>query len=63
VIYKGKKVVKRINYRLADTNPFLPYVARWKVPKKTKGNLRFCVTSTDRAGNKSKASCAALKIT
>jgi hypothetical protein len=62
VIYKGKKVVKRINFRLEDTNPFLPYVARWKVPKKTKGKLRFCVTSTDRAGNKSNTSCAALTI-
>lgn len=64
VIYRGKKVVKRINFPLADTNPFLPYVARWKVPKTTKkGNLRFCVTSADRAGNKSNTSCAALKIT
>jgi hypothetical protein len=62
VISKGKKVVKRINYLLEDTNPFLPYVARWKVPKKMKGKLRFCVTSTDRAGNKSKTSCAALTI-
>jgi hypothetical protein len=62
VIYKGKKAVKRINYLLEDTNPFLPYVARWKVPKKMKGKLRFCVTSTDRAGNKSKTSCAALTI-
>jgi len=62
VVYKGKKVLKRINYRLEDTNPFLPYVARWKVPKKTKGKLRFCVTSTDRAGNKSNTSCAALTI-
>jgi hypothetical protein len=62
VVYKGKKVVKRINYLLEDTNPFLPYVARWKVPKKTKGKLRFCVRSTDRAGNKSNNSCAALTI-
>jgi hypothetical protein len=62
VVYKGKKVVKRINFRLEDTNPFLPYLARWKVPKKTKGKLRFCVTSTDRAGNKSNTSCAALTI-
>jgi hypothetical protein len=61
-IYKGKKVVKRINFPLADTSPFYPYVARWKVPKTTKGKLRFCVTSTDRAGNKSKQSCAALTI-
>jgi hypothetical protein len=62
VIYRGKKVLKRINYRLEDTNPFLPYVARWSVPKKTKGKLRFCVSSTDRAGNKSNTSCAALTI-
>jgi len=62
VVYKGKKVVKRINFLLEDTNPFLPYVARWKVPKKTKGKLRFCVTSMDRAGNKSNTSCAALTI-
>lgn len=61
-VYKGKKVLKRISFPLADTSPFYPYVARWKVPKKTKGKLRFCVTSTDRAGNKSKQSCAALTI-
>jgi hypothetical protein len=62
VVYKGKKVLKRINYFLEDTSPFLPYVARWKVPKKTKGKLRFCVSSTDRAGNKSNTSCAQLTI-
>jgi hypothetical protein len=62
VITKGKKVVKRINLQLADTSPFLPYVVRWKVPKTVKGALRFCVTSTDRAGNKSNKSCAALTI-
>ena len=62
VVYKGKKVQKRINFLLEDTSPFFPYVARWKVPKKTKGKLRFCVTSTDRAGNKSNTSCAALTI-
>jgi hypothetical protein len=62
VIYKGKKVLKRINFQLEDTSPFLPYVAGWKVPKKTKGKLRFCVASRDRAGNKSNTSCAALTI-
>ena len=62
VVYKGKKVLKRINYFLEDTSPFLPYVARWKVPKKTKGKLRFCVFSVDRAGNKSNTSCAQLTI-
>lgn len=62
VVYKGKKVVKRITLPLADTSPFLPYVVGWKVPKKTKGKFRFCVTSRDRAGNKSNISCAALTI-
>jgi hypothetical protein len=62
VIYRGKKVLKRIHYLIEDTNPFLSYFARWNVPKKTRGKLRFCVSSTDRAGNKSKASCAALTI-
>jgi len=62
VVYKGKRVLKRINYILEDTSPLLPYVARWKVPKKTKGKLRFCVTSVDRAGNKSNTSCAQLTI-
>ena len=62
VVYNGKKVVKRINLPLADTSPFLPYVVTWKVPKKIKGKLRFCVTSRDRAGNKSNTACAALTI-
>ncbi len=62
VISKGKKVLKRIRLQLADTSPFLPYIVRWNVPKKVKGKLRFCVSSTDRAGNKSNTSCAALTI-
>jgi hypothetical protein len=62
VVYRGKKVLKRINYAIEDTSPFLTYSARWNVPKKVRGKLRFCVTSTDRAGNKSQTSCAALTI-
>jgi hypothetical protein len=62
VVYRGKRAIKRFSYPLGDTSPFYIYSARWKVPKKTKGKFRFCVTSTDRAGNKSKASCAALTI-
>ena len=40
----------------------LVYFARWTVPRKMRGKLRFCVASTDRAGNKSVASCAALTV-
>lgn len=62
VISKGKKVIKRLSSPLGDTNPFFTYYARWRVPKKVRGALRFCISSADRAGNKSKQSCAALTI-
>src|SRR5262249_20861095 len=62
VVYRGRKVVKQFSFPLQDTNPFVEYSARWKVPKKTKGKFRFCVSSTDRAGNKSNTSCASLTI-
>jgi hypothetical protein len=61
-VYRGRKVLKTIRFALDDTIPFLSYYARWKVPKKIHGKLRFCVQSADRAGNKSKASCAPLTI-
>jgi hypothetical protein len=55
-------VLKTIHIPFDDTNPFLPYVATWRVPKKIRGKLRFCVNSVDRAGNKSNVSCAPLTI-
>ncbi len=61
-VFKGKKVVKTIRFRIENTNPFLRYFAKWKVPKTLKGKFRFCVNSADRAGNKSNTSCAALTI-
>jgi hypothetical protein len=62
VIYRGKKVLKTIRLPLADTNPFFSYSVTWRVPKKVRGKLRFCVSSLDRAGNKSNVSCAPLTI-
>jgi hypothetical protein len=61
-IFKRKKLLKTVRYALEDTNPFIYYSAPWKVPKATRGALRFCVNSTDRAGNKSNTSCASLTI-
>jgi hypothetical protein len=61
-VYRGRKVLKTIRFALDDTIPFLSYYARWKVPKKIHGKLRFCVQSADEAGNKSKTSCAPLTI-
>jgi hypothetical protein len=62
VISKAKHVLKRLSSTLGDTNPFFIYFATWKVPKKVRGALKFCVTSTDRAGNKSPQSCATLTV-
>jgi hypothetical protein len=61
-IYRGKRVLKTISYSLDDTNPYFTYYADWKVPKKVRGKLRFCVASRDAAGNQSNTSCAALTI-
>ena len=61
-VYRGSKVIKKVAIRLSDTNPFFSYTVPWRVPKTVKGKLRFCVSSVDRAGNKSKRSCAALTI-
>lgn len=36
--------------------------ARWRAPAGVVGRLRFCVDSTDRAGNRSRASCAPLVL-
>jgi hypothetical protein len=61
-IYRGKRVLRTIVYRLSDTNPYFDYYAKWNVPKKVRGKLRFCVSSSDAAGNKSNVSCAPLTI-
>jgi hypothetical protein len=39
-----------------DSNPFYTYYARWRVPPKIHGRLRFCIRSVDAAGNKSNLS-------
>jgi hypothetical protein len=61
-VYKGRRLLRTVRFPLADTNPFFRYYATWKVPKKVKGKLRFCVQSVDRAGNTGNNSCAALTI-
>lgn len=61
-VRKGARTLKTMRSRLSDTNPFFVYYALWRVPKNVRGKLRFCVSSVDRAGNKSNVSCAALTI-
>lgn len=38
------------------------YVLQWRVPRRVKGKMNFCVTSADGNGNTSAESCAKLKI-
>ena len=61
-VLRGNRQLRRIVTRLEDTNPFFRYSVGWRVPKKVRGKLRFCVSSVDRAGNRSNVSCAPLTI-
>jgi hypothetical protein len=61
-VYRRRRVIKTIRYRLQDTNPFLVYYAPWKPSKKAKGKYRFCVSSVDGAANKSNTDCAAITL-
>lgn len=62
-VYAGKRVIWTKHYALADKNPWFYYYAFWKAPKKRpKGALRFCVTATDAAGNKSNVSCSRILL-
>jgi hypothetical protein len=61
-ILRGKRQLRRIVTPLEDTNPFFRYSVGWRVPRTMRGKLRFCVSSIDRAGNKSNVSCAQLTI-
>ena len=61
------QVVRRGDVIADITTQFGPaegkaYYVAWKVPKRVKGRMQFCVVSQDRAGNNSKASCAKLQI-
>lgn len=61
-VYRRSRVLKTFHFTLADTNPFFVYYAKWRVPQRVRGRLRFCVRSVDAAGNKSNLSCAPLVI-
>jgi hypothetical protein len=61
-VYRRSRVLKTFHFSLADTNPFFVYYAKWRVPQRVHGRLRFCVRSVDAAGNTSNQSCAPLVI-
>jgi hypothetical protein len=61
-VYRGKQRLATITGRLHQVErDALFYFLPWR--STVRGKLRFCVTSTDAAGNRSQASCAPLHIT
>jgi hypothetical protein len=61
-IYRGSTLIKTLHTELSDTNPIIVYDYAWRVPRTLKGKLKFCVNSTDGAGNKSNISCARFAV-
>src|SRR5262245_50807548 len=59
-VYRKNRLLRTIRYSLGDTNPFYVYYAKWRVPRKLRGRLRYCVRSSDAAHNVSNLSCAPL---
>ena len=61
-IFRGKRRLAAVTGRPHEVDPeALFYFLPWR--STARGKLRFCVTSTDAAGNRSQASCAPLHIT
>ena len=61
-IFRGTRRLDTLAVPLHTVDPdALFYFIRWRGT--ARGNLRFCVVSTDTAGNRSKPSCAPLHIT
>ena len=60
-VYRGRRLLA------AGSTDFGPaqggvYFVRWRVPRKAKGGLKFCVRSSDESGNTSDRSCAPIKL-
>ena len=65
VVYRGTRALARVKGTLGDRSDesVLFYFLAWRAPKAiAPGALRFCVRSTDAAGNTSRESCAALRL-
>jgi hypothetical protein len=61
-IFRGRRRVGTVAVPLHTIDPdALFYFVPWR--STARGDLRFCVVSTDTAGNRSKPSCASLHIT
>jgi hypothetical protein len=64
-VFRLKRRLATVRGPLDEADPRVLYsFLRWRVPRSiTPGTLRFCVTAQDPTGNRSKPSCARLRIT
>jgi hypothetical protein len=56
------RVLRRLTRPLRLTENAVVYWIAWRTPR-IRGSYRFCVSATDRAGNRSPLSCAAVRVT
>lgn len=61
-IYRGAKRIATLRTRLGNVTRGRTYFVSWPVPRRVTGRLRFCVTAWDEWKNRSRPSCAPLRI-
>ncbi len=61
-VVRAGKVIATKRMRLGRRSATRIYSTPWRVPRSTSGRLKFCVRAWDAAGNRSKRSCAALRV-
>jgi hypothetical protein len=60
-IARGNRVLRRLTRPLRPTDNAVVYWIAWRAPR-VRGSYRFCVRATDRTGNHSPLTCAAVRI-
>jgi hypothetical protein len=61
-VKKGTTVIATLKSGFGPVAAGTVYYLPWKVPSSFSGSYTFCVVATDRAGNKSRPSCAPLSV-
>jgi thermitase len=59
-VYRRARVLRRLIRPLRTTDNSVAYWVLWRASGK--GSYRFCVRATDRAGNRSRLACAAIRV-
>jgi len=59
-VYRRAKVLRSLIRPLRTTDNSVAYWVFWRASRT--GSYRFCVRATDRAGNRSRLACAAIRV-